>query len=92
MTFGGSTSLFKAVGTMKSKSVGIPYSGSKISSNEQVSVPRSVIGSIQCRPWMNIYLKVQGHLSLLPCIGDRRRQGSLVCNLWCIFQWNRSQG
>ena len=46
MTFVGSTSLSKAVETMKSECVGILYSGSEISSDEPVSVPRLGTGSI----------------------------------------------
>ena len=39
MNLEGSTSLSKAGGTMKSESMEIQYSGSKISSDELVSVP-----------------------------------------------------
>ena len=84
MIFVGPTSLSNAVGAMKSESVGIQYSGSNISSDEPVSVPRSGIGSI----WQTLdeYLPIGTRsLESSPCIGDGGGKGTLCVTCHVCF-------
>ena len=84
MTFVGSISLSKAVGTMKFESVGIQYSGSKISSDEPVSVPRSEVESIQ--QTLEEYLPIGTRSrDSSPCIGDKGGKGTLCVTCHICF-------
>ena len=84
MTFVGSTSLSKAVGTIKSRSVGIQYSGSKISSDEPGSIPRSGIGSIQQTLEEYLPISTRSSESSL-CIGDKGDKGTICVTCHVCF-------